>query len=185
VDHQDELPEARAFLLSDSKKCTGCHSCMLTCAMAHEGMAQHRTARINIAEDRFGSYPVDILIATCRHCKDPACLHACKFGALQIDPEHLNARIIDRSLCTGCRKCIRACHFQPSRIRYDAAAKKSVKCDLCRDTPYWPHEKGRLACVEVCPVNALGVTTEAPLGQGGYEVNLRKKGWDQLDLPTD
>ncbi len=186
LDPDTNLPEAVLFLISDPKKCTGCHSCMLMCALAHEGKAQFSTSRILISEDRFGSFPVDITIGTCRQCKDPACLSACRVGAIYIDQEHFGARVIDPELCTGCKRCVNACHFYPSRVRFQAQLKKAVKCDLCRDTPYWEHERGQLACVEVCPVNALASTTETPLGLSGYEVNLRRTGgWSKLDLPTD
>ncbi len=185
LDLEADLPEASLFLISDPKKCTGCHSCMVTCALAHEGKAQFSSARILISEDRFGSFPIDITVGTCRQCKDPACLRACQEGAISVDEEHFGARVIDPDLCTGCRRCMRACHFYPSRVRFMREAKRTVKCDLCRDTPHWKHEKGRLACVEVCPVNALATTTEPPLGLSGYEVNLRRGGgWSKLDLPT-
>lgn len=178
------VPEATLYLIGDPRKCTGCLSCMLVCAVAHEGRAQLQTARILIVEDRFGSYPSDISLGTCRQCKDPSCITACPNGALTIDPEHFNARVVERGACTGCRKCLDACHFSPSRMRFDAAQKKSLKCDLCRDTPYWCHKKGDLACVEACPVHALASTTEAPLGVAGYEIDLRGEGWARLGLPT-
>lgn len=177
--------ECEFFLVSDPKKCTGCHSCMLACALVHEGIAQHTSARILIAEDRFGSFPGDIRIGTCRHCKDPSCSRACRVGAITVDPDHFHARIIDESRCTGCKRCLDACHFYPSRVRFDASRKKALKCDLCRDAKYWAHEKGELACVEVCPVNALAAVSSPPLGLAGYEVNLRGAGWAELDLPTD
>ena len=70
---QDGLPahEATLYLVGDPRKCTGCLSCMLVCAVAHEGRAQLRTARILIVEDPFGAYPSDIDLGTCRQCKDP------------------------------------------------------------------------------------------------------------------
>lgn len=182
----DDPPEASEYLVSDPKKCTGCHSCMLTCSLAHEGIAQLGTSRILIAEDRFGSYPADIIVGTCRQCKDPTCLTACPVGAIWVDANHYNVRVVDPIKCTGCKKCIKACHFYPSRVRFRTTDATAVKCDLCRNTPHWEHEKGRLACVEVCPVGALASTVKPPVGLAGYEVNLRKKtGWSQLDLPTD
>ncbi len=56
-----------------------------------------------------------------------------------------------------------------------------MKCDLCVDTPHWPEQGGPLgkpACVEVCPVEAIVLTNEAPTqaGDEGYEVDLRTEG---------
>ena len=31
------IPESKGYLLVDSKKCTGCASCMFACSLAHEG----------------------------------------------------------------------------------------------------------------------------------------------------
>jgi protein NrfC len=178
------VPEAELYLVGDPRKCTGCLTCMLVCAVAHEGRSQLPTARIVVADDRFGSYPTDIELGTCRQCKDPSCVAACPTGALTVDQDHFNARVVERTACTGCRQCLTACHFSPSRMRFDPVARVSVKCDLCRDTPYWPHEKGDLACVEACPVRALASTATPPLGLAGYEIDLRGEGWAQLGLPT-
>jgi protein NrfC len=157
---------------------------MLVCAVAHEGRSQLQTARVVIVEDRFAAYPSDISLGICRQCKDPSCLSACPTGALTVDPEHFNARVVDKSACAGCRKCLTACHFSPSRMRFDLAERVSLKCDLCRETPYWPHEKGDLACVAACPVRALATTAAPPLGLAGYDVDLRGAGWAQLGLST-
>jgi Fe-S-cluster-containing dehydrogenase component len=153
--------------------------------MVHEGMAQLSISRIQILEDRFACYPNDILIATCKQCKDPSCLTACPVHAIYVDENHMNVRRVDESKCIGCKSCIKACHFSPSRVRFHPVRRVTLKCDLCKDTPYWKHEKGKLACVEVCPVNALMLTFETPIGYHGYEVNLRGEGWKKLDLPVD
>ena len=65
---------------------------------------------------------------------------------------------------------------QPHEVRRQSTGM-SAKCDLCRETPYWPHEKGDLACVEACPVRALASTATPPLGVAGYEVDLEGEGW--------
>ena len=84
----------------------------------------------------------------------PQCVIACPTGAMHIDQDHHNVRRIDRSACIGCRKCLRACPFTPSRIRFDRISKKCLKCDLCKETPYYDSQ-GKQACVEICPVGAI------------------------------
>ena len=67
------VPEATLYLIGDPRKCTGCLSCMLVCAVAHEGRAQLQTALvILIVEDRFGSYRLDISLGTGGSAKTPA-----------------------------------------------------------------------------------------------------------------
>lgn len=107
-------------------------------------------------------------------------------GALHIDTEHMNVRRVDAENCTGCKLCIEACPFIPSRISFDPDMNIAIKCDLCRNTPYWD-KSGKQACVEVCPTKAIKFSTErpSPIGDSGYKVNLRGEGWENLGLPTD
>lgn len=179
------IPESKGYITYDSKKCAGCRSCMLACSMVHEGKTQLSLSRIQVIEDPFGAYPNDISIAACKQCKEPSCLTACPVNAIYVDKEHMNVRRIDKKKCKGAQDCVKACHFSPSRVRFDPVRKKALKCDLCKDTPYWRHEKGKLACIEVCPVKALAFTSTPVVGYHGYEVNLRGEGWKKLDLPTD
>jgi protein NrfC len=105
---------------------------------------------------------------------------------MHVDLEHHNVRRIDREKCIGCRKCIRACPFTPPRIRFDKGQKKAVKCDLCKETPYWDG-RGRQACVEICPVGAIVFDPgpPRPAGPEGYIANLRGPGWRKMGLPSE
>ena len=98
--------------------------------------------------------------------------------------EETGVRYINEDKCIGCLKCIEACRFKPARIAFKPDKNVAVKCDMCRNTPYWDSQ-GKQACVEACPMNALTFATEIPVGYGGHEVNLRGEGWAALDLPTD
>ena len=73
----ESIPASRGYLLVDTKKCTGCCSCMLACSLAHEGRSNLSLSRIQIVEDVFGSYPTDISMAVCRQCAYPECYLAC------------------------------------------------------------------------------------------------------------
>ena len=86
--------------------------------------------------------------------------------------------------------CIDACPYTPGRTVLNHNTSKSIKCDLCADTPYWEEDggpDGKQACVSVCPVGAIKFTRNIPLQEGerGYYVNLRGKGWKKLGYPTD
>ena len=118
-----DIPEATGYLVYDAKKCTGCHSCMFACSTAHEGIAQLSTARIQIIEDPFGSYPTDIEIATCRQCKDPSCMTACPVDAIYADKTHMYARVIDENECIGCQQCVDACHYRQAEFGFTPCVK--------------------------------------------------------------
>ena len=191
-----DIPPADGYLLVDIKKCQGCASCMLACSLVHEGVESQSLSRIQIIQNSFEAFPHDIAIAQCRQCVEPACVEACPEDALAADPEFGNVRIVDFEKCIGCGECVQACPFSPSRSQLAAMEKydgddKALKCDLCSVTPYhWDAAgggpDGKQACVAVCPVGAIKFTREIPIqdGDAGYNVNLRGRGWRQLNYPT-
>jgi len=183
-------PASKGYLVYDSKKCAGCTTCMLACSLAHHGVESLSLARIQILQDSFGKFPHDIQVAPCRQCAAPVCVQSCPTGAAYVDAENGNVRRIDPAKCIGCRTCIRMCPQQPHRPVWNRLEKKSQKCDLCLDTPYW-NEKGgpggKQACVESCPMMALRVVAAVPDQQetDGYDVNLRNDNWFNLGLVDD
>ena len=191
------IPAAEGYLLVDTKKCQGCVSCMLACSLVHEGVENLSLARIQVIQDSFQKWPHDVTIAQCRQCVEPYCVEACPEGALIANPTYGNIRMIDRNKCNGCGKCLEACPYTPSRPimgqdkRYQNR-EKAKKCDLCADAVYhWDEKgggpKGKQACVEVCPVDAIKFTAQIPPQEGdaGYKVNLRDRKWGAFGYPMD
>lgn len=178
---------SKGYLVYDSKKCIGCTTCMLSCSMVHEGSQNLSLARIQIIQDSFGKFPNDLKIAICRQCKMPVCVDQCPVGAAYVDSANGNVRRIDPKKCIGCKTCLGACPQIPHRTVWNHITKKSSKCDLCLDTPYW-NEKGgpggKQACVEACPMKALKFVSEPPDQKEteGYEVNLRNEHYLNLGL---
>lgn len=184
------LPLSEGYLVVDPRKCAGCIACMLACSLAHEGLTNPSLSRIQIVQSAFKPFPEDIVIAICRQCANPFCVKACPTGALRVDTEHGNVRVVDESLCDGCRKCIEACPYPPSRVIWNPARNIAMKCDLCAGAKYRVEEggpHGKQACVEVCPMRAIRLVHEVPnqRGNAGYYVNLRNEHWGWLGYPTD
>jgi protein NrfC len=180
-------PDARGYLVYDSKKCIGCTTCMLSCSLTHHGHQSLSLARIQIIQDSFGKFPNDLKISPCRQCKYPVCVASCPVGAAYVDAANGNIRRIDSRKCIGCKTCIKMCPQQPHRTIWNHLEKKSLKCDLCIDTPHWNETGGpggRQACIESCPVKALKFVTEMPEQKetDGYDVNLRNDHWLNLGL---
>ncbi len=151
---EHESSPSWAYLLVDPTRCSSCLNCMLACSLAHDGRASLSHARIQIIQSSFLPFPHDVVIAQCRQCVRPSCVEACRYDALTVDVSKGNLRIIDRELCRGCRSCMKACPYLPSRISWDPKQKKALKCDLCTDTPHWSKEggaEGKPICAEVCP----------------------------------
>jgi protein NrfC len=186
------IPVSKGYLLVDTKKCQGCVSCMLACSLVHEGVESLSLSRIQVIQNSFEKWPDDLTIEQCRQCVDPACVEACPTGALHADAKYGNVRRIDVKKCIGCKECVKACPYMPSRAIWNFQEKHAQKCDLCVNTPYhWDKNgggpDGKHACVEVCPVGAIQFTKKIPVQEGdtGYKVNLRDNNWRRLGYPAD
>lgn len=186
------MADSEGFLVVDLKKCQGCGTCMMACALAHYGVASYSLSRIQIQQDSFADWPDDVSMAVCRQCQDAPCVAVCPVRPIRANkpnPMQGNVRMIDPNLCIGCKMCLTRCPYTPSRIQWNFELQKSQKCDLCVDTPYMEEKGGpggTQACVKVCPVNAIAFTTKMP-DQGSeesYHVNLRGRAWSRLGMTT-
>jgi len=186
------MPDSEGYLLVDMKKCQGCGTCMMACALAHSGSASYSLSRIQIQQDSFTDWPDDVFMAMCRQCEDAPCVSVCPVRPIRANkpaPDWGYARMIDQELCIGCKQCLTRCPFTPSRIQWDAVQQKSQKCDLCADTPYLEEKGGPggvQVCAKVCPVNAITFTAKMP-DQGSpssYTTNLRGTAWSKLGMTT-
>ena len=185
-----KYPASKGYLVYDSKKCIGCTTCMLSCSLTHYGVQSLSLANIQIIQDSFGKFPNDLQMAPCRQCVTPPCVINCPVGAAFIDEKNGNVRRINAKKCIGCKTCIKMCPQQPHRTVWNQAAKKSSKCDLCLETPYWNEKGGPLgkqACVEACPMKAIKFVSVTPNQEetDGYNVNLRNDHWLKLGLVDD
>ncbi len=145
--------------------CAGCTSCEAVCAMVHDGAVSPSLSRIHLER---GTVSMIHTIYSCQQCKDHPCYNACpKKGKAMLLDEKLGIAYVDQNECVGCRLCIKACPFEPKRIRMnlDKPRPKAIKCDMCRNRPQGP------ACVEYCQVRCIG-KSEDPIP----EVSSEKRG---------
>jgi protein NrfC len=175
----NRYPASGGYLVYDSRICLGCQSCMFMCSLAHEGEANPSLSRIQIIRDApsFTKYPYDVTMSVCRQCVAPLCVQNCPTGACHVEPQYGNVRMIDEAKCIGCRRCINSCPHRPHRTVWNPVKRKSTKCDLCANTPYWIQNggpAGAQACVTSCPAKAIKLVAEAPSQTdiAGYDVNL-------------
>jgi protein NrfC len=165
------------YIVYDSRRCAGCQSCMLACSLVHDGETSISLARIQVSRAVLTRYPYDIQINVCRQCPEPMCVKNCPTGACHVSAENGNVRMIDAQKCIGCQTCLRTCPFNPHRTVWNPASKKSTKCDLCADSPYFSKKggpSGNQACVTTCPMGALKLVHELPSQTdiSGYDVDL-------------
>ncbi|MEI6127903.1 MAG: 4Fe-4S dicluster domain-containing protein [Pseudomonadota bacterium] len=191
VTHIDSFGIQRAtwgFLLVDMKKCQGCLTCMLSCSLVHHGVENLSLARIQVLQNPYGSFPDDLVLVQCRQCVEPACVKVCPTGALAADPEHGYVTTVNVEKCIGCKRCVKACPYEPGRAIWNFEEGHSQKCDLCAHTPHWDEEggpDGKKACVELCPLGAITFTKVIPdqSKNDSYTTNLRGLPWSRLGYP--
>jgi protein NrfC len=169
--------QSTGYLVYDSRRCTGCQSCMLACSLVHEGETSASLSRIQVGRSVLTRYPYDIQIAVCRQCPEPLCVKNCPVGACHVSAANGNVRMIDAKKCIGCQTCLEACPYPPHRTVWNPTTKKSTKCDLCADAPYFSKKggpSGLQACVSTCPIGALKLVSKLPSQAdiSGYDVNL-------------
>ena len=178
------IPASQGYLLVDTKKCSGCTSCMMACSLTHHGETNLSLSRIQITQNPFGRFPEDIQMSQCRQCPYPSCVDACPTGAMHADPE-TGVRTVDEAKCIGCERCVNACPFTPSRALWNYEDQHAQKCDLCEGAQFWDQvggPEGKRACEEVCPMGAIKFTSEIPAqSEDGYQIDLRTgTAWDTL-----
>jgi len=125
--------------------CTGCATCEMVCSAEKEGLFYPELSRIHMVHL---DEKIAISIA-CRFCENTPCISACPREALRMD-EANNVIQVDKIRCTGCGWCIEACDF--GAIVLNRSTKSVVLCDLCEG-------RSQPKCVEVCPKEALKVST--------------------------
>lgn len=155
-------PPQYQFVTCDRDLCVGCQICEFACAMVKEGVANILRSRIRLVR----AEPVQMLSIACRACADPACVNICpRPGAMFVNPEN-GLVVVGEDECDGCGWCTDACPFGVVILNPDT--KLAYICDLCADRPEGP------ACVEMCPKDALEVSSPEVIAQKSRKGALRQ-----------
>jgi carbon-monoxide dehydrogenase iron sulfur subunit len=129
--------EVKKRVFVDRNLCTGCRYCEAVCSLVHsrEKQVNPREGRIIVHQD-IPNARFDPIV--CKQCDKAACVEACPFDAIPIDPQ-LGIPTIDIEKCTGCAACVEACPF--GAMFFDGHRGVAMKCDLCAGDPQ---------CVKFC-----------------------------------
>ena len=160
----------------DTKRCIGCHSCLVACRFENNvpsnvwwnRILTDGGDRIDIPEGSFPNVSLAYTPVACQHCEDPACVKVCPVGATYKDPETGVVRQ-DYEKCIGCRMCMSACPYNGVRsfnweepayhvdVAFgDAAVPKHQEHTVEKCTMCWHRiTKGEEpACIKTCPERA-------------------------------
>lgn len=159
---------AKAFVL-DVAKCSGCYSCQTACKDEHANndftpyakpqpdIGQFWTRLEEHVEGTIPKVRAHYIVRMCNHCERPACLLACKAGAIRKREDGIV--LIDAEACTGCGNCAAAC---PYEVIYQSETQGVCqKCTGCAHLLDNGYELPR--CVENCPTDALRFGEEEEL----------------------
>ncbi len=136
-------------LYYDVKKCLGCKSCEVACAVAHslakDLLKAIREEVLSLPRKKVFSSKDKNFPISCRQCKEPKCVDACMAAALVYDKEKGLVQH-DETRCVGCWMCVMVCPY--GAIRPNLKTRIPLRCDKCQD-------KDTPACVAACPTGAI------------------------------
>jgi len=175
------------IIVTDYRRCVGCHSCELACAISK---SKSQTLLEAILEEPRPASRVRVVAVQrhpipmqCPQCEDAPCAAVCPTKALyRLTPE--NPVVFQEALCIGCSSCVLVCPFGAIR---KAPGGVMAKCDLCIARL----EQGKLpACVEACPTNARQLLTanrvaEDKLRKMALVISQQEFGEEQRSEPSE
>lgn len=124
---------ANVLKVADRRRCIGCLSCRQACARLR---GEYSVAISAIDVKTAGGFTGDFVINICRACMDPACMEACKFGALTLRKG--GGVVFHKDKCEKCNACAVACSVSAIRMDSDGYPIICNHCGYC--TNYCPHK---------------------------------------------
>lgn len=128
--------------------CTGCKTCSVACAYAHDRAFSVKAGRIWVVKEE----PLTDVPVTCYQCVKPPCQDVCPVGAIRRADDLV---VVDESICIGCGTCVEACPFGAMTLHPTRGV--AIKCDLCGGK--------EPQCVKVCPAKVLKLQVPAVVAQ--------------------
>ncbi len=138
----------RYAMTMDTRRCVGCHACVLGCKAENNLPADgFRDWIVTEVRGKFPYLSQEIRSERCNHCANSPCTSNCPTGASHVGKG--GTVLVDSRKCSGCKACIAAC---PYGARYVHESGWIDKCTFCM------HRVSKNldpSCVANCPTKAL------------------------------
>ncbi len=137
-------PARRWTMIVDLRRCVGCQSCTVSCAV--ENGVPDGTFRTVVSDyelDRGGGPKRALVPRLCNHCHAPACTTVCPTRATFQRAD--GVVVVNNTKCVGCAACVQSCPYEGRSI--NPRTRVAEKCTWCAhriDAGLLP------ACVETC-----------------------------------
>ncbi len=157
-------------LLIDMTKCDACEKCTLECAAFYRGrMTDHGILALR---------ELAAFTLYCRRCENPSCVAACRFDALERQPDGILKRYNLR--CVSCKCCSHACPF--GTILPDALPFYVTPCDAC-----FERRANGPPCIAGCVNKAIEYREVEPSEKDGVfllndRIAVRSQKWNKKDV---
>ncbi|WP_312559107.1 tetrathionate reductase subunit TtrB [Atlantibacter hermannii] len=139
-------PTHRYAMLIDLRRCIGCQSCTVSCAIENQtpqGSFRTTVNQYQVRRENSDTVTNVLLPRLCNHCDNPPCVPVCPVQATFQRQDGIV--VIDNQRCVGCAYCVQACPYDARFINHDT--QTADKCTFCVHRL----EAGLLpACVESC-----------------------------------
>jgi tetrathionate reductase subunit B len=137
-------PARRWTMIVDLRRCVGCQSCTVSCAVENgTPNGSFRTVVSDYELIRDGASKRALVPRLCNHCRSPACTTVCPTGATFQRGD--GVVVVNNTKCAGCAACVQACPYEARSI--NPRTRVADKCTWCAhriDAGLLP------ACVETC-----------------------------------
>lgn len=145
-ERREGTEDKRYGMLIDLRRCVGCQSCTVSCAIENQTpQGQFRTTvnQYQVAIKGQDEITNVLLPRLCNHCDEPPCVPVCPVQATFQRKDGIV--VIDNERCVGCAYCVQACPYDARFINH--STQTADKCTFCAHRL----EAGLLpACVESC-----------------------------------
>lgn len=137
-------PTKRWAMVVDLRRCVGCQSCTVSCAVENRvPVGSFRTWVSDYEVVRGGVPRRALLPRLCNQCDSPACTTVCPTQATYKRADGIV--VVNNSRCVGCAACVQACPYEGRFV--NAETGTAEKCTWCAHRV----DQGLLpACVETC-----------------------------------